>query len=70
MKINLKKISKLNYIGALTSKSYAFKARPWEIYSRNFIDLYDILLNKIRLDIFNNEVIRIVPRYDNALANF
>jgi len=48
-------------VGALTSMPYAFSARPWELKSIESIDILDSLASSIRLDIINNNVIRVLP---------
>lgn len=49
-------------VGALTSKPYAFSARPWELKKTETIDVMDALGANIRVDIKGREVMRIVPR--------
>ncbi|MAY31663.1 MAG: NADH dehydrogenase (quinone) subunit G [Rhodovulum sp.] len=49
-------------VGALTSKPYAFKGRPWELSSFNSIDTTNSLGSHLRLDIRNNSVLRILPK--------
>ena len=49
-------------VGALTSKPYAFKGRPWELSSVNTIDTTNSLGSHLRLDIRNNTVLRILPK--------
>ncbi|MGB0959679.1 MAG: NADH-quinone oxidoreductase subunit NuoG [Halocynthiibacter sp.] len=49
-------------VGALTSKPYAFTARPWELTKTESIDVMDALGSNIRLDAKGREVKRIVPR--------
>ena len=49
-------------VGALTSKPYAFKARSWELKKKEGIDVLDSLGSNIKIDIFNNEIIRILPK--------
>jgi len=51
-------------VGALTSKPYAFKARPWELSSLESIDVMDCMASNLRVDFFNNKVYRILPIYD------
>lgn len=48
-------------MGALTSKPYAFTARPWELKSVYSIDLLDGIATKIRLDIRGVNVMRVLP---------
>lgn len=49
-------------VGALTSKPYAFTARPWELKKTETIDVMDALGSNIRVDTKGREVMRIVPR--------
>lgn len=49
-------------VGALTSKPYAFTARPWELTKTETIDAMDALGSNIRVDAKGREVKRIVPR--------
>ena len=49
-------------VGALTSKPYAFKARPWELRKTETIDVFDAVGCHIRLDARGNEVLRSMPR--------
>nr|UXG55658.1 NADH dehydrogenase subunit 11 [Phytophthora cactorum] len=49
-------------VGALTSKPYTFKARSWELKKKEGIDILDSIGSNIKIDIFNNEIIRILPK--------
>ena len=49
-------------VGALTSKPYAFTARPWELTKTQSIDVMDALGSAIRIDTRGREVMRILPR--------
>lgn len=49
-------------VGALTSKPYTFKARSWELKKREAIDAMDAIGSNINVHIFNNEVVRILPK--------
>ncbi len=49
-------------VGALTSKPYAFNARPWELKKTESIDVHDAVGSNIRIDTRGNEVMRILPR--------
>jgi NADH-quinone oxidoreductase subunit G len=49
-------------VGALTSKPYAFKARPWELRKTESIDVMDGLGSNIRVDARGREIMRILPR--------
>ncbi|MEX6723587.1 NADH-quinone oxidoreductase subunit NuoG [Parapedomonas caeni] len=49
-------------VGALTSKPYAFNARPWELKKTETIDVMDAVGSSIRVDSRGNEVLRVMPR--------
>ena len=49
-------------VGALTSKPYAFNARPWELRKTQSIDVMDAVGSNIRVDARGREVLRILPR--------
>ncbi len=48
-------------VGALTSKPYAFTARPWELTKTESIDVMDALGSNIRVDTKGRRVMRILP---------
>ena len=52
-------------VGALTSKPYAFTARPWELGKTESIDVMDALGSAIRIDTRGREVMRILPRVND-----
>jgi NADH dehydrogenase (ubiquinone) Fe-S protein 1 len=52
-------------VGALTSKPYAFRARPWELKRTESIDVLDGLGSNIRVDSRGLEVMRILPRLND-----
>jgi NADH-quinone oxidoreductase subunit G len=54
-------------VGALTSKPYAFTARPWELTKTPSIDTMDALGSAIRVDSRGREVMRILPRDNDAI---
>jgi NADH-quinone oxidoreductase subunit G len=54
-------------VGALTSKPYAFAARPWELGKTQSIDVMDGLGSAIRVDTRGREVMRILPRVNEAV---
>ena len=54
-------------VGALTSKPYAFEARPWELKKTETIDVMDAVGSNIRVDSYNWEVKRILPRLNNEI---
>src|SRR6186997_1652824 len=49
-------------VGALTSKPYAFAARPWELNKTESVDVMDAVGSAIRIDTRGREVMRILPR--------
>jgi NADH-quinone oxidoreductase subunit G len=49
-------------VGALTSKPYAFVARPWELQKVDSVDVLDAVGTNIRVDARGPEVMRILPR--------
>ncbi len=52
-------------VGALTSKPYAFAARPWELTKTELVDVMDALGSAIRIDTRGREVMRILPRVND-----
>jgi NADH-quinone oxidoreductase subunit G len=52
-------------VGALTSKPYAFIARPWELRKTDSIDVLDAVGANIRIDSRGPEVLRILPRVND-----
>ena len=54
-------------VGALTSKPYAFEARPWELKKTESVDVMDAVGSNIRIDTYNWEVKRILPRLNNEI---
>jgi NADH dehydrogenase (ubiquinone) Fe-S protein 1 len=52
-------------VGALTSKPYAFRARPWELKHSESIDVLNGLGSNIRVDSRGLEVMRILPRLND-----
>ena len=49
-------------VGALTSRPYAFTARPWELRKTETVDVMDALGSNIRVDMRGREAMRILPR--------
>ncbi len=49
-------------VGALTSKPYAFVARPWELVKTESIDVMDAVGSNVRVDSRGREVLRVLPR--------
>jgi NADH-quinone oxidoreductase subunit G len=60
-------IADLCPVGALLPKPYAFKARPWELVKTQSIDVMDALGSAIRVDTRGREVMRILPRANDAV---
>src|SRR3984893_15751494 len=54
-------------VGALTAKPTAFHARPWEYSKTESIDVMDALGSSIRIDARGREVVRILPRVNDAI---
>ena len=54
-------------VGALTSKPYAFAARPWELGKTLSVDVMDGVGSAIRVDTRGREVMRILPRVNEAV---
>jgi len=54
-------------VGALLPKPYSFKARPWELVKTQSIDVTDALGSAIRVDTRGREVMRILPRINDAV---
>ena len=54
-------------VGALTSKPYAFEARPWELKKTESVDVTDAVGSNIRVDTYNWEVKRILPRLNEDI---
>ena len=54
-------------VGALTSRPYAFQARPWELGKTESIDVMDACGSAIRVDTRGREVMRIMPRVNEAI---
>ncbi len=60
-------IADLCPVGALLQKPYPFKARPWEMTKTEAIDVMDALGSNIRVDSRGREVLRILPRINDAV---
>jgi NADH-quinone oxidoreductase subunit G len=54
-------------VGALTHRPWAFNARPWEMKKTESIDVMDAMGSAIRLDVRGREVMRILPRNNDAV---
>jgi len=57
----------LLFTGALTSKPYAFIARPWELRSVQSIDILDGVGSNTRVDFKETEILRILPRRNSEI---
>lgn len=53
-------------VGALTSKPYAFTARPWETRRIESIDVMDAIGTNIVISMRTNEVLRVIPRLNEV----
>ena len=49
-------------VGALTSKPYSFKSRPWELTKTETFDVFDGIGSSIRVDTRGKQVLRVLPR--------
>src|SRR3546814_8153582 len=49
-------------VGALTSKPYAFEARPWELTKTPGIDVMEAVGTNVRFDARGRQVLRVLPR--------
>jgi NADH-quinone oxidoreductase subunit G len=54
-------------VGALTSRPYAFVARPWELTKTESVDVMDAVGSNIRIDARNNSVLRVLPRLNENI---
>ncbi len=54
-------------VGALTSRPYAFQSRPWELSKTETIDVMDAVGSNIRVDTRAGQVLRIMPRLNEAV---
>src|SRR5260221_3868182 len=54
-------------VGALTSKPYAFVARPWELRKTETVDVLDAVGSNIRVDARGPQVLRVLPRLNEAI---
>ena len=60
-------IADLCPVGALLQKPYPFKSRPWELTKTETVDVMDALGSAIRVDARGKEVVRILPRINDAV---
>ena len=56
-------------VGALTSKPYTFKARPWELKSLETLDLTDGIGSNTYTHFSESEILRIIPKYNSEINN-
>ncbi len=54
-------------VGALTSKPYAFAARPWELRKTESVDVLDAVGSNIRVDARGSQVMRVLPRLNEDI---
>ncbi len=54
-------------VGALLNKPYSFTARPWELRKTDSVDVHDALGTNIRVDARGSEVLRVLPRTNDAV---
>jgi NADH-quinone oxidoreductase subunit G len=54
-------------VGALTSKPYAFNARPWELRTTESVDVMDAIGSNIRIDSRGAQILRVLPRLNEAV---
>ncbi len=54
-------------VGALTSKPYAFTARPWELRKTESVDVLDAVGSNIRIDARGSQVMRVLPRLNEDI---
>ena len=56
-------------VGALTSKPYAFRARPWELRLTESCDTTDSLGSNIYLNYKETEILRVLPKPNSGINN-
>ena len=54
-------------VGALTSRPYAFTARPWELRKTTSVDVMDAVGSAVRVDCRGRQVMRVLPRTNEAV---
>ena len=54
-------------VGALTSRPYAFVARPWELTKTETVDVMDAMGANIRIDSRGSQVLRVLPRLNEDI---
>jgi len=56
-------------MGALTSKPFAFRARPWEAKSIEFFDIFTALYQPLYYDVRGHTILRIIPRNNSLITD-
>jgi hypothetical protein len=56
-------------VGALTSKTYSFKARPWELINFKSFDILDIVASTITISLQGTKILRILPYNNDSINN-
>ena len=54
-------------VGALTAKSYAFQARPWELKSVDAVDIVDGMGSSVRVQSRDQRILRVMPRVNDGI---
>ena len=54
-------------VGALTSKPYAFKARPWELRMNESVDTTDSIGSSVYVNFKESEIFRVIPKSNNDI---
>ena len=54
-------------VGALTNRTYQFKARPWELKRTASIDIHDSICPDVFFDSLGNEILRVLPRENDGV---
>lgn len=54
-------------VGALTARTYAYIARPWELESIESIDVTDSLCSNIRIDVRGTSILRVLPKFNASI---
>jgi uncharacterized Fe-S cluster protein YjdI len=56
-------------VGALTSRTYSFKARPWELINFKSFDILDVISSTITISLQGTKVLRILPYSNDQINN-
>ncbi len=59
--------SNLKHVGALTSKPYAYTARPWELENIDSVDFHDAFGSNIQVSVRGSEILRVLPKVNENL---